>query len=71
MCNNRYLWIPVHVIMYVMLFLRLLILMYVKVCVMKMYVFMNTDVQKLDIRIMCNNMNCDFIVNDFNVYVCT
>ena len=57
--------------MYVMLFLRLLILMYVKVCVMKMYVFMNTDVQKLDIRIMCNNMNCDFIVNDFNVYVCT
>ena len=64
MCNNKYLWIPVHVIMFVML---LLICKYVKVCVMKIYVFMNADVQKLDIRIMCNNMNCDIIVNDFNV----
>ena len=53
--------------MFVILLLRFLILMYVIVCVMKIYVFMNTDVQILDIRIMCNNMNCDIIVNDFNV----
>ena len=41
--------------------------MYVNVCVMKMYVFMNTDVQNLGIRMMCNNMNRDIIVNDFNL----
>ena len=43
--------------------------MYVNVCVMKMYVFMNTDVQNLGIR-MCNNMNRDIIVNDFNLNYC-
>ena len=53
--------------MFVLQMLRFLILMYVNVCVMKMYVFMNTDVQNLGIRMMCNNMNRDIIVNDFNL----
>ena len=53
--------------MFVLQMLRFLILMYVNVCVMKMYVFMNTDVQNLGIRMVCNNMNCDIIVNDFNL----